>query len=132
MDNSRSLFSQKNLLLIDAFTCLVMGILLTLGATWLGELFHLPVALLFYAGLVLFPIAFFMIFVATRGFIPPVGIQFVIVGNVGWVAGSAVLLVSGWVSPNVIGTVFIVVQAAAVAILAYLELNSLRVNKAVN
>ncbi len=132
MDNSRSLFSQKNLLLIDAVTCLVMGTLLTLAATWLGEFFHLPVALLFYAGLVLFPIAFFMIFVATRGFIPPAGVQFVIVGNVGWVVGSAALLASGWVSPNVTGTAFIVVQAVAVAILAYLELNSLWANKAVN
>lgn len=129
MDNSRSLFSQKNLLLADAVTCLVMGVLLTFGAGWLGEFLQLPEALLFYAGLVLFPIALFMIFVATRGFIPAAGVQFVIVGNVGWVAGSAVLLVSGWVSPNTTGTAFIVVQAVAVALLAYLELNALRLNK---
>ncbi|MBL3558558.1 MULTISPECIES: hypothetical protein [Marinobacter] len=129
MDNSRSLFSQKNLLLADAVTCLVMGLLLTFGASWLSEFLHLPQALLFYAGLILFPIALFMVFVATRGFIPAAGVQFIIVGNVGWVAGSVVLLVSGWVSPNLTGTAFIVVQAVAVAILAYLEMNSLRLNK---
>ncbi|MDX1554015.1 MAG: hypothetical protein R3198_15420 [Marinobacter sp.] len=129
MDNSRSLFSQKNLLLADAVTCLVMGLLLTFGASWLGEFLHLPQALLFYAGLILFPIALFMIFVATSDSIPTAGVQFIIVGNVGWVAGSVVLLVSGWVSPNLTGTAFIVVQAVAVAILAYLEMNSLRLNK---
>ncbi|MEP1216458.1 MAG: hypothetical protein ABJM11_20650 [Marinobacter sp.] len=42
------------------------------------------------------------------------------------------MLVSGWVSPNLTGTAFIVVQAVAVAILAYLEMNALRVSKTVS
>jgi len=126
MTISRSLFSLKNILLLDAAACLAMGILLALTATWLGSWMQLPVVLLVCAGLVLFPIALFMVFVATRSPVPAAGVWFVVIGNVGWVAGSLLLLVSDWVSPNTLGTAFILIQAAFVALLAYLEQRLLR------
>jgi len=45
----------------------------------------------------------------------------VILINALWVAASIVLLLSGWVAPNALGTVFVIVQALAVAVFADLQ-----------
>jgi hypothetical protein len=43
-----------------------------------------------------------------------------------WVIGSVLLLASGWVSPTLLGELFVQLQAAAVAGFAYLEYRGLR------
>jgi len=118
----RSTFLRR-VLFADAATCAAMGALLTLDAAALAPLFALPAALLTYAGASLFPIAAFILWVATRTAIPPTGVWLVILGNAGWVAGSAVLLVMG---PTLIGAGFVVVQALGTAVLAALEYVGLR------
>ncbi len=82
---------------------------------------QLPAALLFYAGLSLFPVAVFMTIVALRDPVQPTAAWLIISGNVLWVVASFGLLVSGWVAPNYLGAGFIIVQALVVAVFARLE-----------
>jgi len=111
----------RRVVLVDAATCVAMGLLLSLAANMLAPLLELPIRLLEYAGLSLLPIAAFIAWVATRSHLSRLGVWVVIAGNVAWVAGSALLLVSGWVSPNLLGSGFIAAQAATVVLLAGLE-----------
>ncbi|HKC45074.1 MAG TPA: hypothetical protein VKC64_14690 [Burkholderiales bacterium] len=111
----------RRVVLVDAATCVAMGLLLSLAANMLAPLLELPVLLLEYAGLSLLPIAAFMAWVATRGNLPRLGVWVIIAGNAAWVAGSALLVVSDWASPNLLGYGFVVAQAATVALLAGLE-----------
>ncbi|MEX0760440.1 MAG: hypothetical protein WD100_12745, partial [Tistlia sp.] len=118
--------SLRALLLADAVTCAAMGGLLALAAEPLARLSAIPSALLLPAGLLLFPIAAFMALVATRRRVLRAGAWLVVLGNLGWVAGSLVLPLAGWTAPNGLGLAFLLVQAAAVALLAALEALALR------
>ena len=111
----------RRVVLVDAATCVAMGLLLSLAANMLAPLLELPIRLLEYAGLSLLPIAAFIAWVATRSNLSRLGVRVVIAGNAAWVAGSALLFVSGWVSPNLLGSGFIAAQAATVVLLAGLE-----------
>ena len=111
----------SRLVLADAATCAAMGAALTLWSGPIGQFARIPPALLFYAGLILFPIAVFMAVVATRPAIPAAGVWLIILGNIAWVAASLLLLVSGWIEPNALGTAFVAAQAVVVAVLAKLE-----------
>jgi hypothetical protein len=126
MSNSRASLSLRNVLLLDAATCVGMGAALTLGSRPLGAATELPIALLFWAGLSLFPIAALMAFVATRPAIGSTATRLLIGGNLAWIAASALLLASGWARPNALGTAFVVGQALAVALLSWLEYAALR------
>ncbi|MDZ7842144.1 MAG: hypothetical protein U5R46_15185 [Gammaproteobacteria bacterium] len=114
-------FPLRKLLLVDAATCAGFGLLLTAGAQLAGPLMQIPVALLFYVGLSLFPIAVFMAIVATRSAIHPAGAWVIIAGNVLWAGASFLLLAGDWIAPNLLGSSFIVAQALVVAVLAKLE-----------
>ncbi len=50
----------------------------------------------------------------------------VVIGNVGWVLGSLVLMAGGLIAPNALGQAFIGLQAVAVAGLAVMEYTALR------
>lgn len=125
MFNSKALSSLRSILLIDATTCALMSVLLTAGSGVAGQIMQLPAALLFYAGLSLFPIAVFMTVVALRDPVQPTAAWLIISGNVLWVAASFGLLVSGWIAPNYLGAGFITLQALVVAVLARLEYTAL-------
>jgi hypothetical protein len=118
--------AMTRLLLVDAATCVTMGILLTLAAGTIGRITQIPPALLFYAGLVLFPIGAFMAVVATRPTISPAAVRLIVLGNLAWVAASLLILVGGWIAPNTIGSIFVMSQALVVAALALLEHGALR------
>lgn len=125
MFSSKALSSLRSILLIDAATCAVTGALLTAGSGVAGQIMQLPAALLFYAGLSLFPVAVFMTIVALRDPVQPTAAWLIISGNVLWVVASFGLLVSGWVAPNYLGAGFIIVQALVVAVFARLEYTAL-------
>lgn len=131
MTASRSPFSLRTVLYLDAGTCVAMGALLALASGPVGAFTALPPALLLYAGLSLFPIAAFMVLVARANPVSATGTWLVILGNLGWVAASLLLLVSGWVAPNALGIAFVAAQAIAVAVLAWLEHAALRGGAAV-
>jgi hypothetical protein len=114
----------RNVLLVDAATCVASGVLMTLGSAPIAGLTAIPSALLLYAGLSLFPIAAFMAVTATRPVISRLAVWLIIDGNVLWVAGSLWIMVG--FAPNALGHAFIGAQALAVAILATLEVAGLR------
>jgi hypothetical protein len=116
----------RNVLLVDAATCVASGVLMTLGSAPIAGLTAIPSALLFSAGLSLFPIAAFMAVTATRPVISRLAVWLIIDGNVLWAAGSLWLMVGSTIAPNALGHAFIGAQALAVALLAALEYAGLR------
>ena len=114
----RSTFLRR-VLFVDAATCVATGALLSLDAGPLAPMLGLPAALLFYSGLSLFPIAAFMLWVATRERLLAAGTWLVIAGNVLWVAGSALVLMVE--VPTALGYAFVIAQGVVVAFLAELE-----------
>lgn len=105
----------------DAATCVGMGVAMTAGALPLAGVTGLPPALLLIAGIVLFPVAGLMAWLARRDSAPAPMVWLVIGGNAGWVAASVILLVSGWVRPTLVGELFVAVQALGVVGLTVLE-----------
>jgi hypothetical protein len=116
----------KTVLLIDAATCVATGLLTTLGAVVVSELTRIPSGLLMSAGLILFPIAAFMAWVAMRPEPWIAGVWLVIFGNIGWVVGSMLLLLGGFMTLNGFGYGFVLAQVVVVAILAELEIIGVR------
>jgi hypothetical protein len=122
---------QRNLflryaLLADAIASGATALLMIAGADLLTGLLSLPVALMREAGLVLIPYVALVATVGTRETIARPAVQAIIALNVMWVAGSALLLVSGWVAPTALGSAFVIAQAAAVAMFAELQFIGLR------
>ena len=99
---------------------------MTIAADSLSSFMRLPAGLLFTAGLALVPVAGFIVFVASRATVPAAGGWLVVVGNAAWALTSLALLTESRLTPNALGIAFIVIQAAAVAILAELEFTCLK------
>jgi hypothetical protein len=116
----------RRILYIDAATCVATGLLLTIGAGLIGQLTAIPANVCLFAGLSLFPVALFIGFVSTRKMLVPALVWLVVAGNAAWVAASLWLILGGAIAPNAFGIAFVLVQAAAVALLAELEYFGLR------
>lgn len=112
--------SLRRVLLADALTCFLFGLLLAVAAGAMAELIGLPRSLLFYAGLVLFPCAALMAIAAMT--LNRHLVRVVIAGNVAWVAASVAVLVLYEVTG--LGAAFVLGQAVAVTVLAFLEWRS--------
>jgi hypothetical protein len=109
----------RRVLAVDALTCAAAGALMAFGADLVAPLTGLPKPLLFWAGVVLFPVAALMAFLSRRQAAPAGLVWLVILGNAGWVLASiAVLFLT---APTALGVAFVVAQAVAVAILTVLE-----------
>jgi hypothetical protein len=114
----------RRILILDAITCVGTGALLAAVPAPLATLFGLSPALLFYAGLALFPCAALMLWVAMSvPLLRPLG-QVIVAGNVAWVAGS--ILVLFVTSPTALGYAFVSVQAILVLAIADFEWMGLR------
>jgi hypothetical protein len=50
----------------------------------------------------------------------------IIAANAVWALASVALLVSGWIAPNVLGVIFVAMQAAVVAVFGELQFIGLR------
>ena len=111
----------RRVLTIEAVTCVGLGLLLSLGADLLSPLLEVYDRRLPVCGTLLFPIAAFVAWVATDDELSLPRVRVTIIGNLLWVGGSVVLLVSGWISLNLFGTAFIVAQAIAVTVFAALQ-----------
>jgi hypothetical protein len=108
-------------LLADAIITGATGLVMFFGAGILASLLELPEALLRYAGLALFPFVAYVAYIATRERLHRSAVWAVILINALWVAASIVLLLSGWVAPNALGSLFVIVQALAVAVFADIQ-----------
>ena len=116
----------RNVLLLDAATCVVTGVVMAAGSDSIAGLTGLSPSLLTVAGFALLPIAAFIGFVATRSATWPAGVWLVILGNVGWIAGCLAVAFGGVTGANALGVGFVLAQAAIVAVLAELEYTGLR------
>jgi hypothetical protein len=113
-------------LLADAVASGATGLLLIAGAGLLEGFLNIPVALSREAGLVLIPYVAFVAYVGTRESIMRGAVWAIIVANAVWALASVALLVSGWIAPNLLGIVFIAMQAAVVAVFGELQFVGLR------
>ena len=109
----------SRILMIDAATCAAMAAVLILAGGPLAAVTGLPVELLFAAGLLLFAVALYMALVSRIGTGSSTLVWLAILGNAAWVAASLALFAV--VTPTALGVAFVLVQAAAVALLAWLE-----------
>ncbi|EKS37695.1 hypothetical protein [Afipia clevelandensis] len=116
----------RRALQIDALFSAVSALLLVFGAGFLASLTNLPEDFLRNTGLVLVAFVLGVGYLATRDMMPKIAVWAVIAINAVWTIDSIALLASGWVSPNLLGQVFIVAQAIAVGVFAELEFIGLR------
>lgn len=113
-------------LLVDGLAGACTGVSLVLASDWWGAFLQLPSELLFGAGLTLLPLAAFLLWLGSRATLNRYAIWAVLAINALWVIDSVLLLLSGWVAPNLIGYLFLGAQAALVALFFELELIGLR------
>jgi hypothetical protein len=116
----------RRALILDALASGATALLMIAGAGLVAGLLGLPAALLRGAGLVLLPYVAFVVYTGTRDAISRSAVWLIIVANVAWAAASALLLVSGWVSPTALGYAFVITQAVVVALLGELQYMGLR------
>lgn len=109
----------RTALLIDGLISGAMG-LLVLAASWLGAFLELPRDFLFGAGASLLPFAVALVWLARRAALNRLAVWAVIAINALWVVESLLLLIGGWLTPNLLGYGFVIAQA--VAVLAFSEL----------
>jgi hypothetical protein len=126
MTHSHPSLFLRRALLADALVSGATGLMMLFGAGLTHGLLGLPEALLREAGIVLLPYAALVGFVGTRERFPMPAVWAVIVCNAVWAAGSILLLVSGLVTPKLLGYAFVVAQAVAVALFAELQYVGLR------
>lgn len=120
----------RNALLLDGLLSGVTGLLLVLAAGWLGAFLELPRLLLLVAGSAALPFAALLVWLSNRAEISRQAIWAVIAVNAVWVIDSLLLLVIGWVSPNLFGYAFIIAQALAIGLLAELQWFGLKHSRA--
>ena len=111
----------RRVLTIDAVVSGVSGIALIAFAELFASLLQLPVELVSEVGIAFLPFAAFVGFTASRAEPARIAVWAVIALNVAWVVESIAVLVTGWVTPNVLGYVVVIAQAAGVLVLADLE-----------
>ena len=110
----------------DAIFSGASALLLVTAEGFFASLLNLPETFLRNTGLVLVVYAALVGFLGTRGMMSKAAVWTVIAVNVIWAIDSFILLVSGWVLPNLLGQAFIVMQAVAVGVFAELQLIGLR------
>ena len=120
---SRSL---RLVLCADAVASGATAALLVAGANVLERWLGLPVALMREAGLVLVPYVLLVAFIASRPAVAVAAVNAIIAVNAAWTAASVLLLVSGWVSPTLLGVAFVLAQALAVGAFGVLQYVCLR------
>jgi hypothetical protein len=120
-----SLFLRRAIL-ADAIFSGASAVLLTFGAGELAPLLNLPEALLRETGLFLVAYAAGVGWLGMRPSMPKPLVAIVIAGNAAWTVASIALLFSGAVMPNLLGELFVAVQAIIVGALAELQFIGLR------
>lgn len=114
------------ILALDAVTCAAMGALLVTASSLIAALTAISGTVLFVAGLLLLPIAIFIAIVARGTIAWTWAVPAIVGGNLLWVFLSVGLPASGLIVPNALGWLFLMAQAAIVALFAGLELSSYR------
>ncbi len=126
MQNTSSSPFLRRALVADAVMSGGAALIMILGAGIASGLLGLPEPLLRIAGLLLVPFVALVVFVGTRPEIALGAVRAIVALNVAWVAGSMLLLASGWVAPTALGYAFVIAQALAVGVFAELQVMGMR------
>ena len=110
---------------LDAVMSGTSGVLLAAGAPLLDDVLGAPAAFLVPLGIFLLAYAGALVLLARDG-APAPGVVAVIAGNGLWAIASVVAVVADWLTLTTAGTVLTLVHAGAVALLADVQLVSLR------
>jgi hypothetical protein len=116
----------RGVLLLDAAASGAMGLTLLFAPVAVRDLLGLPEWLTNGAGLSLLPFAAFVAWTSMREPPPRVAVWAIVGINGLWVVESVATVAGGFVAPSALGIAFVLVQAAAVAAFAVLEVAGLR------
>lgn len=116
----------RKALLADAVVSGAAALAMIGGADFTHGLLGLPSALLFWSGVALIPFVVMLAMVVRAGRAPGGLIVTIIALNFGWVAGSLFVAFGPAFAPSLLDQVFVVAQAATVAIFAELQIIGLR------
>jgi hypothetical protein len=113
------------LILLDGLVCGASGLVLVAAAWLLDDVLGVSPLFLLVLGLVLVAYAFVLALLARRG-APAAGVKAVIAANTLWAVASVVAVVADWLTLTTAGTVLVLLQAGAVAVMAELQVRRLR------
>ena len=105
----------RGALFADALASGAVALLLVVAAGPLESLLAIPAPFLRWAGLILIPYVALVALLGTRDTIAPRNAWLVVEANVAWTVASVLVLVMGWITPNTLGLLFVLGQAAVVA-----------------
>lgn len=120
----------NRLLAVDATATGATALLLVVAATPLAPVLGLPSGLLRGAGLVLVPFVVFVAALAAAREVPRGVMRAVVAINVAWVAASLWVAFGGAFAASMLGTAFVLAQAAVVALFAEAGWFGLRARRA--
>jgi len=116
----------RNVLRVDAASCLASGAVQLAGGGALAALLSLPQPLLAGTGAFLLAYGAFVAWLSTRDPVPRPLVGLLAVGNAAWGLGCIGLLTLGGLQPSALGTAWVIAQAATVLVLAELQWTGLR------
>ena len=116
----------RNVLRVDALSCIACGVLQVAFPAAMARLLNLPEGLIAYTGEFLLVYAAVVAFVSTRKPLPRPFIWALVAGNIGWALACVLLLAGAQMSPSAMGVAYVVMQALTVAVLAELQYFGLR------
>lgn len=120
----------RRALVLDAFATGAMGLGLVAAAGRLSPLVGISEPLLRGAGIVLLPFTAALIYLYNQPRLSRRAAWVIVAANALWAVDSVLVLAARWIDPNALGVAFVLVQAAAVAALAWLEYRGLRLMRA--
>ncbi|MGB4074094.1 hypothetical protein [Pseudomonas sp.] len=116
----------RRALLADGLVGVLTAVHLLLLADGLSAFTELPRQLLLGSGLALLPLAAWLIWLAKRETLSRLVVWTVLALNALWLIDSLLLLLSGWVAPNLFGYALVIGQAVVVLVFIELELLGLK------
>jgi hypothetical protein len=116
----------RRVLLLDASTCLITGMVMLTASGTLERLLAIPAPLSRVLAVVLLIFGGLVAWVGTRRHLMRSAVWAIVTLNALWAVESLLTLAFGWLDPNALGRAFIIVQAVAVAVIAELQFIGLR------
>lgn len=116
----------KRILLADAVTCALVFVVGVFDAYLIAPLMGLPESVIQIAGWICLPVALLLGFLALQAQPSRGLVQFVALGNFGWVAASFAVVAAFASTLTGIGTAIVIAQAIGVLAFALLEMRGAR------
>jgi hypothetical protein len=116
----------RRVLLLDASTCLITGMVMLTASGTVERLLAIPAPASRVLAVVLLVFGAAVAWVGTRRDLMRSAVWAIVTLNVLWAVESLLALAFGWLDPNALGRAFILVQGVAVAVIAELQFIGLR------